>query len=30
MAMVRADDRCMGVEETQEGGVATCILNVTI
>ena len=26
LAMVRADDRCMGVEETQEGGVATCIV----
>ena len=26
LAMVRADSRCMGVEETQEGGVATCIV----
>ena len=26
LAMVRADDRCMGVEETQHGGVATCIV----
>jgi hypothetical protein len=26
LAMVRADSRCMGIEETQEGGVATCIV----
>jgi len=26
LAMVRADSRCMGVEETQEGDVATCIV----
>jgi len=26
LAMVRADDRCMGVKETQEGGVATCVV----
>ena len=26
LAMVRADSRCLGVSETQEGGVATCII----
>ena len=26
LAMVRADSRCLGVQETQEGGVATCII----
>ena len=26
LAMVRADSRCLGVNETQEGGVATCII----
>ena len=26
LAMVRADSRCMGVEETQKDGVATCII----
>jgi len=26
LAMVRADSRCLGVHEAQEGGVATCII----